>query len=280
MKIAYFPEQIALNGKDVLISFLNSLKAYGFTPVENSLEADAAVIWSVLWSGRLTKNREVFEHYRRNNKTVFILEVGTLIRGKTWKVSLNDITSYGIYGNRGPLDNDRPLKLGIKLANPNLNRNPSILIAGQHFKSQQWKGLPNPDQWVKNTIASIRQYTDRPIVLRPHPRAPLYFNVKDITVTTPKKIPNSHEEYNISFNHHCVINHNSGPGVLSVINGTPVICDKTSLAWPMSTTFENIETAHVPDRENWFIDLCHTEWTVEEIGNGVPLSRLIPHIDR
>lgn len=278
MKLAYFPNQVAFNGKDILMSFLSSAKNLGYTPVEQTLEADAAVIWSMLWSGRLAKNREIYEHYRRKNKPVFIIEVGTLKRGVTWKVSLNDITAYGVYPNKGPLDNDRPKKLGISLSPLNHSRPSEILIAGQHYKSHQWKGLPGPDQWIKNTILEIRKYSDRPIVLRPHPRAPIYFSVKDVKVVTPKKVINSHDEYDLRFNYHCVINHNSGPSVQSVISGTPIICDKTSLAWPMSGKFENIEQICLPDREQWFIDLAHTEWTVDEIANGTALSRLIPHI--
>ena len=43
MKIAYFPNQVALNGQLTLRCFLNSAKAQGFAPVENSMDADAAV---------------------------------------------------------------------------------------------------------------------------------------------------------------------------------------------------------------------------------------------
>jgi hypothetical protein len=34
----------------------------------------------------------------------------------------------------------------------------------------------------------------------------------------------------------------------------------------------------LPDREDWFLKLCHTEWTVSEIAQGIPMQRLMPLI--
>jgi hypothetical protein len=76
-----------------------------------------------------------------------------------------------------------------------------------------------------------------------------------------------------------VINHNSGPCVQAAIKGTPVICDKSSLAYPMSEKWENLENPLLPDREEWFLKLTHTEWTVEEIAQGIPIKRLEKHLE-
>jgi hypothetical protein len=70
------------------------------------------------------------------------------------------------------------------------------------------------------------------------------------------------------------VNHNSGPAVQAAIAGVPIICDSSSLAYPVSDKFENIENIALPDRQEWFLKLCHTEWTVEEIAQGIPLQRL------
>jgi hypothetical protein len=72
-----------------------------------------------------------------------------------------------------------------------------------------------------------------------------------------------------------VVNHNSGPAVQAAINGVPVICDHSSLAFPVSDQIENIDSITLPDREDWFLKLCHTEWTVPEIVEGTPIRRLI-----
>lgn len=275
MRLAYFPDQIALNGKPILNAFLESAKSRGFSLVENTTNADAAVIWSVLWNGRLLKNKAVFEHFRNRNKPVFILEVGSLNRGQTWKVALNNTVGDGIYGHFYDLDQDRPRKLGISLSPEKQNRRSEILIACQHFKSHQWAGQPTPADWLKTKIIDVQKYTDRPIIVRYHPRSPLSLNIAGVTKEIAKKIKGSEYEYNLDYNYHCIINHNSGPSIISPIKGTPIICDKSSLASPVSSHIETIENINFPDREEWFLKICHTEWTEEEIQNGIPLNRLL-----
>jgi hypothetical protein len=43
--------------------------------------------------------------------------------------------------------------------------------------------------------------------------------------------------------------------------------------------WENLENPQLPNREEWFLKLTHTEWTVEEIGLGIPLKRLENHLE-
>jgi hypothetical protein len=72
-----------------------------------------------------------------------------------------------------------------------------------------------------------------------------------------------------------VINHNSGPAIQAAVEGIPIICDESSLAWPVSSSIDNIVNPVLPDRTEWFLKLCHTEWTVEEIAQGIPIQRLL-----
>ena len=86
---------------------LDCLQARGFKTEENSMNSDAAVIWSVLWHGRMARNELVYRHYRNQNKPVIIVEVGALYRGTTWKISLNNVTADGYYGHTEKLDLDQ-----------------------------------------------------------------------------------------------------------------------------------------------------------------------------
>jgi hypothetical protein len=279
MKLAYFPDQTALGSSNIWQSFLESSKKFNFSPVENSLSADAAVIWSVLWKGRLLKNQKIYEHYRSNNKPIFIIEVGSLHRGKTWKICLNHTTSQGIYGNNINLDHNRAKKLDLRLLNVEKNKS-EILIALQHYHSLQWQGQPAVDLWLRNTIDQIKRYSDRPIIVRPHPRSPFSASSKHFSIEQPSKLPGTYDVYDINYNYHCVINHNSGTSIQSAISGTPTICDTSSLAYPVSMDFSKLESPVIPEREEWFTKICHTEWTVEEIAQGVPLKRLLSFINR
>ena len=80
------------------------------------MTADAAVIWSVLWHGRMQLNQAVYEHYRSQNKPVIVIDIGALYRGQTWKLAVNHITRDGYYGHEHDLDRDRPKQLQISLA--------------------------------------------------------------------------------------------------------------------------------------------------------------------
>lgn len=275
MNISYFPNQTALQSEPVWKAFLEGCRNHNVIPVENSLTADYAVIWSVLWHGRMRLNYDVHTHYRKQNKPVFIIEVGALNRGVTWKICLNNITSQGIYPTLDNKDPTRHIKLGINLLPVNTNRSDDILIATQHPFSLQWQGLPSIEQWVQETITKIRQYTDRKIVVRPHPRFNIRLPDKSVTFETPTKLPNTYDRYDINFNYHCVINHCSGPSIQAAIAGTPIICDKTSLAYPVSTAFDQIEPAILSERVDWFNNICYTEWTLEEITQGIPQSYLL-----
>jgi hypothetical protein len=211
---------------------------------------------------------------RAKGKPVMIIEVGNLVRGTTWRISLDHIHGLGIFGNSKNLDKSRPTILGVDLKPVNQKRNNKILIACQHERSLQWEGQPSMAEWAKRKVAEIRKFTEKDIVIRPHPRSPFVLNIAGVQVEQPKKIPNSYDSFDIDYNYHCVINHNSGPAVQAAINGIPVICDPSSLAFSVSEQIENIDNPTLPDRAEWFLKLCHTEWTVDEISKGLPIQRL------
>jgi hypothetical protein len=274
MRVAYFPNQCALNSIPVVQAMLNSLRRAGHNTEENSLNSDAAIIWSALWSGRMAPNRAVYERYRAENKPVIIVDVGALYRGETWKIALNHINRLGHYGHTENLDWDRPRKLGISLA-VNLSRNPAILIAAQHRHSLQLINQ-NHELWIVKQIDEIRQVSDRPIVVRPHPRSPLH--VKELTDTVtleqPKKLIDTYDNYNIHFDYHAVVNYCSGPGIQAAISGTRPIVSSNSLAAPVAVAIEELDQPYTIDRNQWLVEICHTEYTVKEIEQGLWIQRL------
>ena len=261
-----------------MTALLDSLRQAGIETVANSYDADAAIIWSVLWSGRMSANQEVWTRYRDANKPVICVDVGALYRGETWKIALNSITANGYYGHTENLDWDRPRKLGISLA-INVNRNPRVVIAAQHARSLQVVGLCSMEGWVVEQVKKLQAVTDRPIVVRPHPRSPLNWAglvhlPKDVVIEQPVKVNNTYDSYNLAFDCHAIINHNSGPGIQAALAGTRPIVDKSSLAYPVSIALEDIERPYTVDRDQWLVEICHTEYKVQEIKNGTWIQRL------
>jgi len=282
MRVAYFPNQCAQNSGPVMQAMLDGLHRLGHSTVENDMNCDAAIIWSVLWSGRMSANQAVWSHYRAFGKPVIIVDAGALYRGETWKIALNSITADGYYGHTENLDWDRPWRLGIGQA-INLTRNPRIVVAAQHARSLQVAGLVSMEDWVVEQVKKLRRATDRPIVVRPHPRSPLnqarlVHLPKDVTIEQPQRIANTYDSYNLAFDCHAIINHNSGPGIQAALAGTRPIVDSTSLAYTVSITHADIDRPYDRDRDQWLVEICHTEYTVEEIKKGLWLQRLQPQL--
>jgi len=205
---------------------------------------------------------------------VIIVEVGALQRGHTWRVSVNHVTAQGYYGHKDLLDWDRPKRLGLALQ-PVVNRSRHITVALQHPRSLQVEHIHNWNQWIHNTVDSIRAHTDRPIVLRPHPRGRVAMpEIAGVTVSHPQQLLGTYDSYDFDFNCHAVVNVNSGPGVQAAIAGVRPIVESSSLAHPVAIGFDQIEKPYEVDRDLWFTQICHTEYTVPELQQGVWLDRL------
>ena len=277
MNITYFPNQIAQNAPPVLEAFLSSCRQDGHTTIADSLTADAAVIWSQVWAGRMRKNHKIWQTYRSTGRPVFVLEVGSLQRGVTWRVGKNGAHSFEHFGATGQ-SSDRARLLNLKLHPWNTLGN-YVMICTQRGDSEQWAGQPELEQWVSDTIKKIKAYTNRPIVLRPHPRFQLHQTWPGVTLYQPQHVPNTYDSFDFEhalINAHAVVNWNSGPGTRAILHGVPAFVGPSSLASTVGNNdFSQIETPLRPDRQQWLNDLAYTEWTVPEIAQGLPLRRLI-----
>jgi hypothetical protein len=277
MKFSLWTNYGALNSKPVFQAFADSLKSAGHTVVYNDNKSDIDVIWSVLWNGRMTNNKLIWESNRKINKHTIVLEVGGIKRGTTWKVGLNGINRDAYFG---PSDNDntRAEHLGLRLSDWRKSGD-YILIAGQHDKSLQWRNMPRMSNWFLETYDTIRKHTDRPIIFRPHPRCRLEHiesGLKYVYRQDPMHIGGTYDDFDMGFdNVYCTVSWSSNPGIHSVINGVPAIVGPSSLAYPVAGHDLNlIEYTQTPDRTQWLNDYAWTEYTVEEIAAGLPLKRL------
>jgi hypothetical protein len=277
MKFSLWTNHGALNSKPVFDAFANGAKSLGYDVAWNDPVSDVDVIWSVLWNGRMAKNKDIWDRNLAQSKPTLVLEVGGIKRGTTWKVGLNGINRDAYFG---PGDNDstRSSSLGLSVK-PWRTNGEFILIAGQHEKSEQWRNQPRMSRWVMETIESIQAQTDRPILFRPHPRCRLEAietQYKNVYRQEPRQIPGSYDDFDMGFdNVYCTVSWTSNPGIHSVINGIPAYTSTSSLAWPVSIkSLTNLDNPLLPDRQQWLNDYAWTEFTVEEISQGLPLKRL------
>ena len=275
IKFSLWTEHGALNSRPVFDAFATSLVNNGHTVVYNDNSADVNVIWSVLWNGRMARNEAVWNQ----DKPTIVLEVGGIKRGTTWKVGLNGINRDAFFGDAGN-DSRRSDLLNLRLK-PWRTDGKYILIAGQHDKSLQWKNMPRMSNWFLQTYDEIRKHTDRPIIFRPHPRCRLPHierGLKHVYRQEPQHVNGTYDDFDMQFNNiWATISHSSNPGIHSIISGIPSFVGNSSLAYDVANDIDflhNIEQPVMPDRTQWLNDYAHTEYTVEEISQGIPLKRL------
>jgi len=283
MKFSLWTQYGANNSKSVFDAFAGSLRDAGHEVSFNDMDSDVAVIWSVLWHGRMAGNKKVWNHFRSKNKPVIVLEVGGIKRGITWKVALNGINRDAFFTEPGNTS-DRATAMGLNPL-PWKSNGEFILICTQHTKSLQWAYQPDINKWLNTIITDIRKYSKRPILVRPHPRCP----IKDINGMykhvyhqNPVLIKNSYDDYDINFdNIHAIINWSSNPGPQAVMAGVPAFVSTSSIAYEVGNDIDfvhDIDSPLLPDRTQWINDYAWTEYTVDEISNGLPLNNLTTNL--
>jgi len=150
-------------------------------------------------------------------------------------------------------------------------RGDNILICTQRNGGWSMSGFDVVD-WLKQTVANIRKYTDRPIVVRGHPgdkgaQEYLSKNQGPWEISTSSSIV---DDFNRAW---CVVNYNSSPGVAAAIEGLPVfITDPNpsrSQAYPVANTKLNtIENPAYFDRQQWIERIAMSHWHFDELSNG------------
>lgn len=274
MRVSVFDQFGALNSPPVFAAIRQGLERIGATVTSHDHTADVAVIWSMVWSGRMRNNRQVWQQFRQTNRTVIVAEVGMLCRGLTWKLGINGtgIESH-CYNQIAPGRADR---LGIR-CQPWKPAGSNIVIATQRADSEQWANQPPLDAWLRQTVEQLRNHTDRPIMVRPHPRFPVSVPA-GCGLRQPQKIAQTYDSFDFDRgldDAWAVINWNSGPGSQAVIAGVPAFVGPSSMAAPVANLdWSQIEKPVRPDRDSWLNWLAHAEWTVDEIASGEPLSQL------
>jgi hypothetical protein len=275
MHVTLFDQYGAINSRPIFTALRQGLAASGIKCSSMDMNADVAVIWSLVWAGRMKHNHAVWQHFRQSGRPVVVAEVGMIRRGQTWKLGINGT---GLNANHGALSvPNRSAQLGLS-TKPWTNTGTNIVIACQRTDSEQWAGQPIIDTWLNQTVTQVRQHSSRPIIVRPHPRQTIPL-LSNCTVQKPRPLAGTYDSFDFDAgldDAWCVINWNSGPGSQAIINGVPAFVGSDSLAAPVANLdWSQIENPARPDRAGWLEQLAHTEWTINEMATGYPLQRLL-----
>ena len=278
MKISVYPAYGSLNSKPVFDAFIENLKnkKEDFQINKHDHDTDVAVIWSVLWQGRMQNNLKIWKEFKALNKPVVVLEVGGIKRNVTWKMGINGVNRDADFAVSPHFDGRwEKFKIDLK---PWKRSGKNIIVCGQHDSSEQWRSLPKMNNWLLEQVTAIKKVSDKKIIIRPHPRNPITIKMAGVETQVPKKDPTSYDD--TDFVKHlndawAVVNHSSNPAMQSVFNGTPVFVSESSLSYDMGNKdYSTIEKPNIPDREEWAQKLAYTEWWIDEIKEGTPWERI------
>ena len=170
-----------------------------------------------------------------------------------------------------------------------------ILIMGQiefdsALISMYDSGYHSFNHWVESVIAQIRFYTDRPVRVRPHPRAARSF--ESIVAGLDRQYRNVHVSNNLIgrtavsggtglyldlARAWCVVTYTSNSAVEAICEGVPVFAmSPESIAWPVAHhDLADIEYLDYGiDTTDWFHRVAYTMWCAEEIAAGETWAHL------
>jgi hypothetical protein len=281
MKISFWPNAVALNGKDIYKAFEDHVSLFD-TVVQEDMNADAACIWSVLWRGRMQTNQAVYNHYRSQGKPVIIMEVGVLKRNHSFRIAVNHINNTGYYGHTdNPVIPGRHERFNFEVKDYHKLGN-NIVICCQNESSELWREMPTTEQWLDNIIPKLKlYYPHKNIVVRPHPRFPISRHVfEKYKVEKPVTKGNSDDTdfVDILKDAFCVVSPTGGAAIEAIIGGVPVITSPESLASDVARTDYQVMVPDLSLRKTFVKQIRNTEWFIDEVVAGEPYRRLRPYV--
>lgn len=150
-----------------------------------------------------------------------------------------------------------------------------ILVCGQRDGGWSMGSIKVVD-WLAQIIVRIRQYSDRPIVIRPHPgdkNAHRYIGeFNQAGVLSGVTISNTgHSLIHDLDRCWAVVNHNSSPAVGAIIEGIPVFLtdpERSQCREVANCDFSRIENPDMPDRQAWLEKIAMSHWSFQDWETG------------
>ena len=200
----------------------------------------------------------------------------------------------GIFPNTAEYcwDNPDPMRWEIIKRNLNIDLKPWRLSGGNYIllccqRDGGWSmGGLSVISWIEHTIKMLRQFTDRPILIRFHPgdKNVLQHNsvihqwtssgIREFQNLNISDKENLLDDFKSAF---AVIGHNSSPTVASVIHGIPTLVtdpDRAQVNGVCLQRWQDIESPKEFDREKWIRKIAQTHWSFDEVKQGLAWQHL------
>jgi len=269
---------------------------------DNSLKETADVFFQINVQKSKTKNVKSYQYIKEQNKPTLVCE-SNLFRKNSFPITdsrcyfrlgWNHFLRNGNFNNENsPADRWNTIKdlqnLEIKdWSSPGDNILVCLQKPGDSTLNSLYEKYGTYEHWIRYTIETIRKYTDRKIIIRPHVHHKklnfLQFKstIDNVEISSVFKNRNKieggkslEEDFNNAW---AVVGYNTNALVESTLEGIPTFpLSDESVVWNISNQnkLENIENPNVNiDRTQWCYDAGYILWTKEEISNGTAWEHL------
>jgi len=255
-------------------------------PGTTLVDCDVAVILGWVHSNsknskHLNLRRQVIDTQLAKNRHVVVIDSNLFLYKDT--SNPNHYLRYsfnGVFPNTGIYCDSKPTqanwdqlskKMQLELK-PYRTHGNHLLVCLQ--RNGGWSmGGQSVSAWIDDTLAKIRQYSDRPVILRPHPGDKTIYDFSrhlkqfaNVTVSSPSDslIDNLRDCW-------AVINHNSSPAVAAAIEGFPIFLtdpDNSQCREIANTDFSLLENPDMPQRQAWLNRLAMFHWDFDDLRQG------------
>jgi hypothetical protein len=272
----------------ILDNFLTGVRNSGDTAVAQTAmqvvpNADVALIQGFVHehgktAPHLVLRRNAVEQQVNNGKKALIVDSNLFLAYDSGNVNRYLRYSFnGVFPTTGfyfdtDVDPNRWTKISSKLGiqmKPWRTSGNHILVCLQRNGGWSMRGY-NSVQWANDTIATLREITDRPIIVRGHPgdKKTRYFpQHKDVFLSSN---PSILQDLQGAW---ATVLYNSSPSVVSAIEGVPVFLTDPQPEHSQShevsnTKIKRINDPKLFDREDWVQKLAMCHWNFEELASG------------
>lgn len=290
--VAYYggipPHNNNLEKPMILDNFLTGVRNSGDTAIAQTSmqvvpDADVALIQGYVHehgktAPHLVLRRNAVEQQINNGKKALIVDSNLFLAYDNGNVNRYLRYSFnGVFPTTGfyfdtDIDPNRWTKVSSKLGiqmKPWRTSGNHILVCLQRNGGWSMRGY-NSVQWANDTIATLRQLTDRPIIVRGHPgdKKTRYFpQHKDVFLTSN---PSILQDLQGAW---ATVLYNSSPSVVSAIEGVPVFLTDPEPEHSQShevsnTKIKRINDPKLFDRDVWVQKLAMCHWNFEELASG------------
>ena len=203
-------------------------------------------------------SRKAIQHCQSINRPFYFVDTGYYGNGKMKKVhrvTKNNMQNLGPIIER-PMDRAKQFGYRFKKFKPGSK----ILICPPSLKIMDLYNMPSPEDWVKQIVMKLKNYTDRPIEVRLKP-------------TRQERVTNNTIQQALADDVHCLITYNSIASVEALMEGKPAIVLGPNAAGVIAETeLSNIENPKIPNRDEmdaFMAHLAYCQFHVSELRSGV-----------